>query len=139
MIVLVDTPIWSLAYRRQKRSAADQAASNELSRLIREARAGLIGPVRQELLSGIRDGKVFETLRSHLRGMDEIPIETIDYEQAARISNLCRKNGIQGSAADFLLCAVATRYDAPIFTTDGDFLHYAQHVGITLYDPSKSS
>jgi len=136
MIVLVDTPVWSLAYRRKKRSADDQAVSDELSRLIREARAGLIGPVRQELLSGIRDENTFETLRSHLQGMDEIPVETIDYEQAARISNTCRKNGIQGSAADFLICAVATRHGAPIYTTDRDFLLYDQHIDIALHKQS---
>ncbi len=135
MIVFVDTPIWSLALRRKKISSADQACRSELSDLICQARACLIGPIRQEILTGVRDKNVFELLRSHLQGMDAVAVETIDFEQAARMSNICRQNGVQGSAADFLLCAISHRYEAPIFTTDGDFEHYAQHLDITLHKP----
>jgi predicted nucleic acid-binding protein len=139
MIVFVDTPIWSLALRRKTTSKSDQAYSTELSHLIRQARATLIGPIRQEILSGVRDGTVFELLRSHLRGMDAVTVETIDYEQAACMSNTCRQKGIQGSAADFLLCAVSARYEAPVFTTDRDFLSYAKHLDIALHQPGQHS
>ena len=139
MIVFVDTPIWSLALRRKKISPSDQVFCTELSHLIRTARASLIGPVRQEILSGVRDENVFELLRSHLRGMDTVGVETIDYEQAASMSNACRQNGVQGSAADFLLCAVSLRYEASIFSTDRDFLSYAKHLDISLHQPGQSS
>ncbi len=139
MIVFVDTPIWSLALRRKKIATSDQVFCTELSHLIRTARASLIGPIRQEILSGVRDTNVFELLRSHLRGMDTVAVETVDYEQAASMSNVCRQNGVQGSAADFLLCAVSQRYEAAIFTTDCDFLSYAKHLDIALHRPSQSS
>ena len=54
MRVLVDTPIWSLALRRRTRTPDDPATA-ELASLIQDGRAALIGPVRQELLSGIRE------------------------------------------------------------------------------------
>ncbi len=135
MTILVDTPIWSLALRRKRKSPTDLAKCDELAQLIREARAGLIGPVRQELLSGIRDQKLFESVRTHLRGFDEISVQTYDYEQAARLDNQCRRKGIQGSPTDFLICAVAQRYVAPIFTTDRDFSRYVKHIDITLHRP----
>ena len=139
MIVFVDTPIWSLALRRKKTSTSDRVFCAELSHLIRTARASLIGPIRQEILSGVRDKKVFELLRSHLRGMDSVAVETIDYEQAASMRNICRQNGVQGSAADFLLCAISQRYEVPIFTTDCDFLSYAKHLDIALHQPGPYS
>jgi hypothetical protein len=54
MKVLIDTPIWSLALRREKTlSRGEQALIAELNELINEVRVALIGPIRQELLSGI--------------------------------------------------------------------------------------
>jgi hypothetical protein len=47
-----------------------------------------------------------------------------DYESAAELCIKCRKNGIQGSQIDFLICAAAKQLDVPIFTTDKDFAHY---------------
>jgi len=34
----------------------------------------------------------------------------------------------------FLICAVAVRNGFSIFTTDGDFAHFAKILPITLYD-----
>ena len=137
MVVFIDTPIWSLSLRRRKRNSAEQVLCDELSDLIREAKVGLIGPVRQELLSGVYDRRHFERLRAHLRGFEDVPLETIDFEQAARISNLCRQKGIQGSPIDYLLCAVALRFGGSLFTTDRDFTQYAKHIDIALHAPRK--
>ena len=72
MKVLVDTTIWSLALRRQRPMPKEQILIDELSELIKELRAVLIGPVRQEVLSGIPDPAKFEVefpfLLSMLRG-----------------------------------------------------------------------
>ena len=55
MNILVDTSVWSLALRRKTESlnATERFLVAELSELIREGRARLVGLVRQELLSGI--------------------------------------------------------------------------------------
>ena len=55
MNVLVDTSIWSLALRQNIESlnTTEKFLVAELSELIREGRARLIGLVRRELLSGI--------------------------------------------------------------------------------------
>ncbi len=109
----------------------------ELWHLIEEGRAHLIGPVRQELLSGIRDSAQYERLKEQLSGFPDEPLETPDFEYAARLSNQCRTSGIAGSIVDFLICAVALRCKWPIFTTDEDFRAYAKVLPIELHRPRK--
>lgn len=137
MSVLVDTPIWAFALHRwvSHRSADEELHARELAGLIRDKRALLLGPVRQEVLSGIRDRLMFERLRLRLRDFDDEVLTTADFEEAARCSNRCRAAGIAGSATDFLLCAAALRRGAPIYTTDRDFAHYARHLPIELHHP----
>ena len=134
--VLIDTSVWSLALRRNAGGA--DAAVAELRELIREMRAEIIGPIRQEVLSGIRSLSTFETLRDHLKAFPDIEILTDDYERAAAFFNACRAKGVQGSNTDFLICAVSERNGIPILTTDADFDLYAQHLPITLHQPRRS-
>lgn len=136
MTILVDTPVWSLAYRRKRLTATEQAIIDELSDCIKKDRAVMIGPVRQEVLSGLTDLRRFELLRTTLWAYEDLPLVIDDFELAAVMYNRCRVAGIQGSHIDFMICAVSHRYEAPIFTTDGDFEHYAQHLEITLHKPS---
>jgi predicted nucleic acid-binding protein len=133
--VLVDTAIWSLALRRRLRthSTSQQALVAELTELIEEGRAAMTGVIRQELLSGIRDEPVFERLRGRLRHFDDEALTVDDHEEAARHHNVCRRAGVAGSAIDFLLCAIASRRDLAIFTTDRDFERYAKHLPVRLH------
>jgi predicted nucleic acid-binding protein len=130
MKVLVDTSVWSLALRRR---APAHPAVDELRRLIAQGRAAIVGPVRQELLCGIRDGAVFERLRDHLRAFPDEPIMSADYERAADGFNRCRAKGIQGSNTDFLLCALAERSRFPILTTDDDFVKFGRVLPLRLH------
>jgi predicted nucleic acid-binding protein len=134
--VLIDTPIWSLALRRKpvQLSSRERRLVLIWSELIRDNRAVLAGPIRQEILSGIREDMVFERLSEYLRGFKDEPSDTEDYEEAARFHNICRSAGIAGSSVDFLLCALAARRHAEIFTTDKDFTRYALHLPIRLHD-----
>ena len=135
MIVLVDTPVWSLALRRKPGdlNAREQALTHALSELIREGRAQIMGVVRQELLSGIREAERFDRLRNYLRAFDDPQMDVRDYEDAARMHNRCRARGIAGSAIDFLICAVAQRRDWRVFTTDRDFERYQKVLPLKLY------
>jgi len=136
MLVLVDTPIWSLALRRRHTdlNPREQALTTAFRELVQDGRARLVGPVRQELLSGIRDEAVFKKLRDQLRAFVQIPLDVVDYEEAAHLNNHCRARGIAGSSIDFLICAIALRHDWQIFTTDRDFSRYASVVALQLYN-----
>ncbi|MHB8204845.1 MAG: type II toxin-antitoxin system VapC family toxin [Desulfomonilaceae bacterium] len=135
MKVIVDTSIWSMALRRAgATSKEDQSLVYELNELISEVRVALIGPIRQELLSGISSQTQFEALKEKLRAFEDLPLNQQDYERAAEFYNTCRKAGIQGSQVDFLICAVAEGRGVPIFTSDKDFYLYAKHLNITIYN-----
>ncbi|MEW6378536.1 MAG: PIN domain-containing protein [bacterium] len=137
MRVLVDTSIWSLAFRRNKNISIEEAGLiKELVRIIQEMKAAIIGPIRQELLSGISAPEQYKTLRDKLRAFEDMPIDSDDYEVAADFFNRCRKKGIQGSHIDFLICAVACRNNMPLFTLDKDFELYSRHVEVSLYIPN---
>lgn len=131
MKVIVDTSVWSLALRRSNH--IENKYVEELEELINEVRAQLVGPVRQELLSGIKTEKQYKILKNHLRAFMDLPIETEDYELAADYFNKARKKGIQGSNTDFLLCAISTRHQMPIFTIDKDFINFQTVFPIELH------
>jgi len=131
MKVLVDTAVWSLALRRQARR--EDPAVQELRSLIDEGRVAIIGPIRQELLSGVETSADFEQLGDHLRPFSDEPLETADFERAAEHFNTCRARGVQGSNTDFLICAVAERRNVPILTTDADFTRFVKVLPIVLH------
>jgi len=130
MKVLVDTCVWSQALRHKN---PDKAHIKKLSDLITDGRAVLIGPVKQELLSGISRPDQFEKLKDILSAFEEIQLQSIHFEKAAEFCNVCRSKGIQGSTIDFLICAVAHTEHLSIFTLDIDFQHYAKHLPIHLF------
>jgi predicted nucleic acid-binding protein len=134
VLVLVDTNIWSLALRRDKahlsESESEQVAA--LRELILEGLARIIGPIRQELLSGIREPTQFQRVRDELRAFPDEVLAPSDYEQAAHWSNECRRRGIAGSGVDFLICSVAIARGWQIFTLDADFRTISKIVPIQL-------
>jgi predicted nucleic acid-binding protein len=131
--VLVDTSVWSLSLRRAKR--VGDTASKELAELIREGRVVMMGPIRQELLSGIKVKSQLELLRDHLRALSDLTLEAADYEEAAEAFNRCRERGIQGSNTDFLICSAALRRELAVYTTDKDFLQYVKVLELKLHEP----
>jgi hypothetical protein len=137
MKVIVDTSIWSLALRRDR--VEENIYVEELEELIKELRAQLIGPVRQELLNGIKSEKQFRLLRKSLSAFQDLRVETEDYELASEYFNTARKNGIQGSNTDFLICAISTRYKMPIFTIDKDFTNFLAILPIELHQTRSGS
>lgn len=137
MRVLVDTSIWSQALRRGEHGQKPEAA--ELRRLITSHLVDIIGPIRQEVLSGVREEAQFDRLESHLAAFPDLPLLAEDYVTAAKFYNFCRAKGIQGSNTDFLICAVAVRQDRSIFTTDGDFLLFARCLPIALHEVRKTA
>jgi predicted nucleic acid-binding protein len=136
-VILVDTTVWSIALRRDSTSlnAHQRSMKEELAALIREKRALLMGPVRQELLSGIRERAQFIRIRDHLRAFDDVVVTASDHEQAAFVSNRCRARGIVGDPVDHLMCAIALGNDWWIFSEDHDFIEYKREIPIRLHSP----
>jgi predicted nucleic acid-binding protein len=127
-MILVDTPVWSLALRRKRSDLApeEMRTVDAFSRMIEDGRVELLGAVRQELLSGLREDAQFRKLRDYLRDFPDANVSTPDYEEAAHSNNRCRQAGIAASPTDMLLCAIAIRHKREIFTTDRDFTNYSR-------------
>ena len=129
MKVLVDTCIWSQVLRNK---LPDTDLARKLQEIIQNARVTIIGPIRQELLSGIAQVKQFNELKETLSFFEDLPLNTAHYEKAAEFSNICRRKGIQGSTIDFLICAVAVMNNLSIFTIDKDFDNYKKYLPLRL-------
>jgi len=136
MKVLVDTSIWSIALRRSgTRSKEDQVLIRELTDLLNDVKVVMIGPIRQELLSGISSPVQYDILKENLQAFEDLPLPREYYERAAEFFNICRRAGVQGSHIDFLICATAVEGGLQIFSSDNDFILYAKHLPITFYQP----
>jgi len=95
----------------------------------------MIGPIRQELLSGIKSQHQYNKLRNYLNSFPDVTIQIKDYEKAADLFNQNRRKGVQGSNTDFLICAISLAYNMSIFTVDNDFNMFEKHIPIKLHIP----
>ncbi|MDP3297455.1 MAG: PIN domain-containing protein [Thermodesulfovibrionia bacterium] len=131
MKVLVDTCIWSQVLRH---NPPNVKLTNQLTELINDSRIAIIGPIRQEILSGISIEAQFKKLKDNISAFEDTPLKSEYFIKAAEFCNLCRKNGIQGSTIDFLICSVAYNLNMFIFTADDDFRRYRKHLPIKLFE-----
>ncbi len=121
MKVLADSCVWSLMLRRRKTAvlnSEERFIHERLTEAIQDGRVVMIGPVRQEILSGIKHQDQFEKLRAALGAFPDAELTTSIYEEAARLFNLCRSRGVECGATDFLICALAIAKKWSILTND---------------------
>lgn len=103
----MDTSVWSEALRRAKRKT-ESIVVQEFRNLILEHRVDIIGPIRQEILSGLREDAQFQRLEEHLSAFPDLSLTTDDYIMAAKFFNTCRakefRARIQTSSSVLLPC-----------------------------------
>ena len=131
MRVIVDTCVWTRFLRRHR--PADDPICAEVAKLVRADAIQMLGPIRQELLSGAQPHERFDQLKEYLRFYPNLATDEEDDENAASLYNVCRSHGVQGTATDLLICAAAIRYRMRIFTTDTDFDSFARHLPLDLH------
>jgi predicted nucleic acid-binding protein len=120
--ILVDTCAWSLMLRRKNNAALnddEQRMLASLAEAIQDGRVAIVGPIRQEVLSGIKERAQFDKLRRALESFPDEELTTSHYEEAALLFNLCRSSGVECGATDVLICAAAARKNWAIMTSDG--------------------
>ena len=130
MSVIIDTSVWSQFFRR--RDPEDPRAVELVEDLIIRREAVLVGIVKQELLSGIKEPERFKKLLSALSDFELLLASDEDHIMAGRFFSKCRSCGVQGSFSDFLICAQASNHRMSILSSDGDFVHYSKHIPISL-------
>ena len=122
-MIVLDTSILSLAFRRRRRETDEEplplAALRKL--IADDAPLAVPGIVLQELLSGVRSGEQFpKTDRRHGR-FSPLAGRSNASRPAAQISNACRHHGVACSTIDAPIAAQVIESNGRLFTTDADF------------------
>ena len=132
MTLLVDTSVWSLAFRRDQASTAPQV------RALRSALEGdeivvTTGLVLQELLQGFTGPRARKNLIERFAALPLVGPDRQDHIDAADLRNACRRAGVQLGTIDALLAQLCIRHDLTLLTTDKDFAHAASHCRLRLW------
>lgn len=132
MSLLVDTSVWSLAFRR------DAEASTQAVEVLRSALEGAdqvftTGLVLQELLQGFAGPKARDQLIERFAALAFLQPDREDHIEAAEVRNTCRRNGVQIGTIDAVLIQLCLRHDLVLLTTDNDFQAASKHVKFRLW------
>ncbi len=92
----------------------------------------MLGPVRQELLSGIRDQHQFDALCDRLAAWPDEPLQTADHVRAAGLFNAARRAGIAATHTDLLIAATCERLGQRLLTLDRGFARIATFCELRL-------
>ena len=135
MTLLVDTSVWSLAFRRD----ADQRAPQVQA--LRAALDGgdsvcITGIILQELLQGFSGPKARKELLKKFSALPMLMPDRSDHIAAAELRNHCRRAGVQLGTVDALIAQLCLRHDLILLTTDGDFVSAAKYCDLKVWKPA---
>lgn len=133
-MILLDTSVLSLVFRRRRGGAPESSEAARLRRLIAaDAPLAIPGIVVQELLSGVRDDRQAARLQGLIEGFPWVLARREHHLLAARIASRCRRAGVAVSTPDCLIAATAIEEAADLLTLDVDFTRIAQHAELRLF------
>ena len=132
MSLLVDTSVWSLAFRRDTEVQVPEVLALR-NALLGTDQVFSTGLVLQELLQGFSGPKARDSIVERFAAFAFLEPDRQDYIDAAEVRNMCRKRGVQIGTIDALLIQLAHRHDLAILTTDQDFRLAAAHVPFRLW------
>ena len=132
MSLLVDTSVWSLAFRRDTETSAPEVST------LRHALEGAdqvftTGLVLQELLQGFAGPKVRGQLIERFAALGFLQPDREDHIEAAEVRNSCRRHGVQIGTIDAVLIQLALKHDLVLLSSDNDFSSAAKHIKFRLW------
>ncbi|MEI2716974.1 MAG: PIN domain-containing protein [Candidatus Nanopelagicales bacterium] len=134
MALLVDTSVWSLAFRRDAPPMIPQVQA--LARALAGADDVVTaGVVVLELLRGFLPTRVEANLTERFAVMQLVEPTRDDYLAAAGLANACARAGVQLGTIDALIAQLAIAHDLTLLTTDRDFDHAAEHIPLRVWQP----
>lgn len=132
MSLLVDTSVWSLAFRRDAPPSVP-----EVMGLGRALEAGediyVTGLILQELLQGFTKPKAHRQIIEHFQSLPLLVPDRDDHIHAAELRNRCRRKGVQTGTIDALLAQLCIRHALTILTTDRDFRNIAKVLPLSIW------
>lgn len=127
LILFVVTSAWSMAFRRDVSSIANEGAR---SRSAPESDEGVVSTaiVLQELLQGFAGPRDRGSILERFAAVRLLVPDRDDHVQAAELRDECRHHGIR-------LCL---RHELTMLTTDRDFERLAAATGLRIWDAPRS-
>lgn len=116
-MILPDSSAW-IDYLR----GVDSPARIAVRAAIRQGVAVVCEPVWAEVMRGARDDRQWATIARALAGLDLIPTEREDWENAVTVARVTGRNGIViRSFVDCLIAGIAVRTSATVLHSDTDY------------------
>jgi predicted nucleic acid-binding protein len=134
-LIVVDTSVWSLAFRRRSwPNGVMPGVVKLLQKLTKEKQQVVVpGIVLQELLSGVKDPVQGERIKELMEGYPLILATKEQYIEASNISNVCRRAGVSAATIDCQIAAQCIMLDGVLLTLDDDFKRISGCCGLRLY------
>jgi hypothetical protein len=132
MTLLVDTSVWSLAFRRDVQSEAPQVKALQDALADGES-VVTTGLILQELLQGFAGPRARKEIVERFAALPLLSPVRTDYIDAAELRNLCRRAGVQLGTIDALLAQLCIRHQLVLLTTDNDFVLAAKHCHLKVW------
>ena len=132
MSLLVDTSVWSLAYRRDEASTAPEVRALRHAIEVGESIV-TTGLILQELLQGFAGPRARKDIIDRFAALPLVTPNRQDYIDAAELRNRSRRAGVQLGTIDALLAQLCVRHKLTLLTTDNDFVLAALHCPLRLW------
>ena len=116
--LLIDTSAWIDFFRGKQSGVTDTV---QLALQLGLAR--LCGPVKAELLQGVKTKKEKQQLGVVFDAVENLDTLEVDWETAGSSLQALRENGITLPLTDALIATIATRHKALVLTLDHHFSH----------------
>ena len=131
-MVLVDTSVWSLLFRRSGPAAAPEVEA--LKRFLGgQGLVAITGVIAQELFYGLASTKSTDTIARTFSTLSFLAPTLDEHIAAAKLRRSLRSTGVQVSSADALIGQLAIGRGLTLLATDHDFLHLARHAPLRLW------
>jgi predicted nucleic acid-binding protein len=131
--LLVDTSVWSLAFR----DLAEPHVETLRAALDRGDTIVTTGLILQELLQGFAGPKAHKELVGRFAALPLLVPDRKDHIDAAELRNRCRRAGVQMGTIDALIAQLCVRHNLTLLTTDADFVSAAKHCPLRIWKPLK--
>ena len=132
MSLLVDTSVWSLAFRRDTDAATPEVSTLQHA-LDGADQVFTTGLVLQELLQGFSGPKARTQLIDRFSALGFLQPNREDHIEAAEVRNTCRRHGVQIGTIDAILIQLSLRHDLVLLSSDKDFVSASKHVKFRLW------
>jgi predicted nucleic acid-binding protein len=124
-VILIDTSVWVDVSRK----TGDESLRTELADLLRAGRTAMTWPVWMELHQGAKGKRDEENLKGWRELSHWLEFDDACWAEAAAISRICLRSGVNVPFGDVLVSACARRHGVELLERDRHFAMIAKAMG----------